>query len=141
MVMDWEKYGKVVAGIDSLCREIAGLDPFWYTGCRGLACVVGQEVWVRLDKGWANYDTAQFTDTLDTTTGPMWTDDTTIGGLLMKYLPEATLEPDFDLDGRQVGWVCAWSANHCEADESRRGSILRAVAAKLRHAKYHKGEG
>jgi hypothetical protein len=137
MVMDWQKARDVAAELDHLCREIARLDPHWYLGCRGLACSDAEDgtddVWIRVDGGWVSYDSAKFEGTLDAAAviGPMWTDDTTIGGLLMKYLSESTLEHDLDLDGKQVGWLVSWSTNCCESGETRRGAILRAIVAKL----------
>ena len=138
MVMDWDKYAGVAAELDRLCREIALLDPHWYEGCRGLACCDPADdtdsVWIRVAGGWVNYDSAKFEGTLDEAAviGPMWTDDTTIGGLLMKYLPEATLERDFDMDGNSLWLLCNWHPSACVVkSESRREAILRAIVAKL----------
>jgi len=63
--------------------------------------------------------------------GPAWCDGATLGGLLFKYLPDAVIEPDYDLDGAHTGWIVHIDANHSETGSTKALAILRAVRQEI----------
>lgn len=59
--------------------------------------------------------------------GPAWRDRPTLGGLMLKYLPDVRIEDDLDLDGRQVGCIVHIGANFHTTGSTLAEAILTAV--------------